>query len=127
MRMNHLDFYVPDVQATVDFLTTHFELKLVEMRGQNGLAILNDDAGMEIVISHPVEKFGGSDQAALEKETDHIGFLLPHREDIDRIWRRLRDVSTCKLSEPRAMRGGWPFFCTAPGCISIKVGWRPDR
>jgi hypothetical protein len=125
--MNHLDLYVPDVRATVDFLTTHFELKLVEMRGQNGLAILNDDAGMEIVISHPVEKFGGSEQVSLERETYHIGFVLPCREDVDRIWQRLRDVSTCELSEPRAMRGGWLFYCTAPGRISIEVGWRPHR
>lgn len=125
MRLNHLDFYVPDVAATVDFLTRYFELSLVEMRGQNGLAILNDTAGLEIVISHPVAKFGGADQVALDRETYHIGFMLPERDDVDRLWQRLKAGGCSELGEPRAMRGGWLFYCTAPGRISIEVGWRP--
>ena len=125
MRMNHLDLYVPDVQATSQFLTKHFGLKLVEMRGQGGLAILNDDAGMEIVVSHPIEKFGGADQVTLERETYHIGFILPAREDVDRLWQRLKAAGAGDLEEPRAIRGGWLFYCTAPGRVNIEVGWRP--
>ncbi len=44
MRLNHLDFHVPDIAATADFLIRHFGLRLKDMRGQNGLAILEDDA-----------------------------------------------------------------------------------
>jgi Glyoxalase/Bleomycin resistance protein/Dioxygenase superfamily len=36
VRMKHLDLYAPDVQATTDFMTKYFGLKLVEMRGQGG-------------------------------------------------------------------------------------------
>jgi hypothetical protein len=61
MRLNHLDFHVPDIAATADFLIRHFGLRLKDMRGQNGLAILEDDAGLEIVLSHAISKFGTAD------------------------------------------------------------------
>ncbi|MDB5676230.1 MAG: Lactoylglutathione lyase-like lyase [Sphingomonas bacterium] len=125
MRMNHLDLYVPDVRATTDFLTRYFGLTLVAMRGEGGLAILNDESGMEIVISHPIEKLGGADQATRGRETYHIGFMLPERGDVDRLWQALHDGGEELAGEPKAMRGGWLFYCTAPGRVLIEVGWRP--
>lgn len=124
MRMNHLDLYVPDVRATAEFLTAYFGLRLVDMRGQNGLAVLNDDAGMEIVISHPIGKFGGSDQVSIDKETYHIGFVLPSRDDVNDVWKRLQDSTDCEIGEPREARGCWLFYCKAPGRINIEVACR---
>ena len=125
MRMNHLDLYVPDVQATTAFLTRYFGLTLIAMRGEGGLAILNDESGMEIVISHPIEKLGGVDQATLGRDTYHIGFMLPERGDVDRLWQALHDGGAELAGKPKAMRGGWLFYCTAPGRVLIEVGWRP--
>ncbi|MFK0165521.1 VOC family protein [Rhizobium sp. NPDC090279] len=124
MRLNHLDLHVPDVAATRDFLVAAFGLTEVETRGANGLAILRDDAGLELVISRPVEKFGGSDTVAVGRNTYHIGFILPSREAVDAQYEKVRATGCEVWKPPAAVRGGWLFYCFAPGRILIEVGWR---
>ncbi|MDR6816619.1 catechol 2,3-dioxygenase-like lactoylglutathione lyase family enzyme [Neorhizobium sp. 2083] len=124
MRMNHIDIHVPDVAATSAFLIRHFGLTLREMRGVNGLAILEDDSGLEIVVSRPVEKFGGAEQQALGAVTYHLGFIQPERAEIDRLYRELQAGDAELVGEPREMRGGYLFYCLAPGRVLIEVGWR---
>lgn len=126
MRMNHLDLHVPDVAATSDFLVQHFGLTMREMRGVNGLAILDDEAGLEIVISKPIEKFGGADQMKFGVSTYHIGFMLSEKDAVNRLYDTLKQAGAELWSEPQAMRGGWLFYCFAPGRILIEVGWRPE-
>ncbi|QNQ10152.1 VOC family protein [Sphingomonas alpina] len=125
MRLNHLDLHVPDVAATRDFLIEHFGLAEIEMRGADGLAILNDDAGLELVISRPVAKFGGADQVSTAVATYHIGFILPSRGEVDALYAQLVAADAAIWNAPRAMRGGWVFYCFAPGRILIEVGFRP--
>jgi catechol 2,3-dioxygenase-like lactoylglutathione lyase family enzyme len=127
MRMNHIDLHVPDVAATSYFLVRHFGLRLRDMRGENGLAILEDDAGVEIVVSRPIEKFGGADQAQLGRVTYHIGFIQAEKADVDRIYEELKWSGAELVGEPRAMRGGGLFYCYAPGRVLIEVGWRPPE
>lgn len=124
MRMNHIDIHVPDVAATTAFLVRHFGLTLRETRGGNSLAILTDDAGLEIVVSHPVEKFGGAEQQALGVVTYHLGFIQPEKGEVDRLYRELKDGDAELVGEPREMRGGYLFYCLAPGRVMIEVGWR---
>lgn len=124
MRMNHVDIHVPDIGATSAFLTRHFGLTLQDMRGVNGLAILNDDAGLEIVISRPIEKFGGVDQQELGRVTYHLGFIQAGRDDVDRLYCDLKESDAELIGEPREMRGGYLFYCLAPGRVLIEVGWR---
>jgi len=124
MRMNHIDIHVPDVAATSDFLIRHFGLKLVDMRGVSGLAILNDDAGLEIVVSHPIEKFGGAEQTALQRVTYHLGFIQERREEVDRLYHELASGNAELIGEPREMRGGYVFYCLAPGHVLVEVGTR---
>ncbi|MDR9808261.1 VOC family protein [Rhizobium hidalgonense] len=124
MRLNHLDFHVPDIATTAEFFTRHFGLTLKDMRGQNGLAILSDDAGLEIVLSHAIAKFATADQVELQRQTYHIGFILPEREDVDRVYAGLAAAGAALSGPPAAMRGGWLFYCTAPGNILVEIGWR---
>ncbi len=49
----------------LDVLVSAFGLTEIETRGVNGLAILRDDAGLELVISRPIEKFGGGDSVSV--------------------------------------------------------------
>lgn len=126
MRMNHIDIHVPDIAATSDFLIRHFGLTLREMRGANGLAILEDDAGLEIVVSKPIEKFGGAEQQALGLVTYHLGFIQFERDQVDRVYRELKTSDAELVGEPREMRGGYLFYCMAPGRVLIEVGWRPS-
>jgi catechol 2,3-dioxygenase-like lactoylglutathione lyase family enzyme len=125
MRLNHLDLHVPDVAATRDFFRDYLDFTEVETRGNNGLAILKDDAGLEFVISHPVAKFGGADTPTVGANTYHIGFIQPSREDVNGLFERLRAAGVEIQGEPQAIRGGWLFYCFAPGRILIEIGWRP--
>lgn len=124
MRLNHLDLHVPDVAATRDVLVSVFGLTEVETRGANGLAILRDDAGLELVISQPIEKFGGADTVSVGRNTYHIGFMQPSREAVDVLFERAKSAGCEIWKPPAAIRGGWTFYCFAPGRILMEVGWR---
>ncbi|PDS71574.1 VOC family protein [Rhizobium phaseoli] len=125
MRLNHLDFHVPDIAETANFFIRRFGLKLKDMRGNNGLAILEDDSGLEIVLSHAIAKFGTADQVEIGRQTYHIGFILPERGDVDTVHAGLVAAGAVLSGPPAAMRGGWLFYCTAPRNILVEVGWRP--
>ena len=124
MRLNHIDLHTPDVASTRDFLINFFGLRLVETRGVDGLAILEDDSGLEIVISRPVAKLGGSDAVMAGVNTFHIGFILPNREAVDAQYERLLRAGADISGAPREIRGGWLFYCSAPGRILVEVGCR---
>jgi catechol 2,3-dioxygenase-like lactoylglutathione lyase family enzyme len=127
MRLNHLDLHVADVAATRDFLVHHFGFRHIETRGRDGLAILQDAAGLELVISHPLPKFGGADAASVDANTFHIGFILAEKAEVDRLYERLCAAQAELWHAPQTIRGGWMFYCMAPGRILIEVGWRPDH
>jgi len=122
MHLNHLDLHSPDVAATADALTL-FGLRLVDMRGNAGLAILTDDEGLELVVSHAVERHNGIDQAATGTVSYHIGFIVADRGDVDRTRERL--ITAGLDPGPTGdMRGGWQFYCLIPGHILVEVGAR---
>ncbi|MFC5759805.1 VOC family protein [Rhizobium sp. GCM10022189] len=125
MRLNHLDFHVPDIAATADFFLRYFALELQEMNERIGRAILRDEQGTEIVLSRPVPKFGGADQVGLQRQTYHIGFILAERAQVDRLHGRLAADGADVSGPPAAIRGGWLFYCTAPGNVLVEIGWRP--
>lgn len=124
MRSNHLDLHMPDVAAARDFFVAAFGLGEVETRG-NDLAILRDDAALELVVSHAIEKFGGADTVAVGRNTYHVGFILSSPQGSRRAvragWggaRRDRAPAGCNA---RRMAVYW----LAPGRILIEVGWCP--
>lgn len=119
MILNHLDLYVPDVVATRDFFLRHFDFRHDRTLGADALAILHDDAGMELVISKPVAKRGGADQVTLGTTTYHIGFHLPSMATVDQVFCRVRDDQ--HVDPPRVMRGRYLFYCIAPGNVVIEV------
>lgn len=127
MRLNHLDLHVPDIAAARDFFCQCLGFTEVEMRGANGLAILHDDAGLELVLSRPIEKFGGADTPTAGANTYHIGFIQPRREDVDALFARVKAFGAEVWNEPAEIRGGWLFYCFAPGRILVEIGWRPER
>jgi len=126
MRLNHLDLHVPDVAAARDFFCRCFGLEEVATRGANGLSILRDDSGFELVLSRPIEKFGGADTPTAGAHTYHIGFLQQSRDEVDALFARVRREGAVTRGAPSAMRGGWLFYCYAPGDILVEVGWRAE-
>lgn len=121
MRLDHLDLHVPNVAETRDFFINHFGLEPVETRGADGLAILHDEAGLELVISRPIEKFGGADTLTAGWTTYHIGFTLASRAAVDRLHAELASAGAEIRFAPREMRGMWLFYCFAPGRILVEV------
>jgi catechol 2,3-dioxygenase-like lactoylglutathione lyase family enzyme len=121
MILNHLDLYVPDVAATRDFFVQHFGFRHHATRGADRLAVLYDDAGLELVISQPIAKMGGAEQVALDVTTYHIGFRLASTKDVDDVFLGLQAEGGQQVDPPRKMRGRYLFYCSAPGNILIEV------
>jgi hypothetical protein len=122
MRLNHFDLHTPDVAATAAALG-HFGLTVAETRGKDGLIIMTDGHGLELVVSRPVPSLGGCDQVSMGKTSYHIGFIVDDRTAVDRVRMQLVSAGLAP-GEPRLMRGGWQFYCTIPGNILVEVGAR---
>jgi catechol 2,3-dioxygenase-like lactoylglutathione lyase family enzyme len=127
MILNHLDLYVPDVTATRTFFEQYFGLRHEATRGAGRLAVLYDDAGLELVISEPIPKMGGADQVALGTTTYHIGFRLPSTKNVDAVFLGLQAGETQQIDPPRKMRGRYLFYCLAPGNILVEVSAPSDE
>ena len=121
MILNHLDLHVPDVTATREFFVQHFGFRHQDTRGADRLAILYDDAGLELVISEPISKLGGAEQVALELMTYHIGFRLSSTKDVDDVYFGLHAGQSQPIDPPKKMRGRYLFYCVAPGNILVEV------
>lgn len=120
IRLNHLDLHVPDVAATRDVLVSAFGLIEIETRGVNGLAILRDHAGLELVISRPIEKFGGADSASVGRNTYHIGFILPSREAVDEQFERAKSAGCGSGNRLRRCGAGGYFTALRRGEFSSR-------
>jgi catechol 2,3-dioxygenase-like lactoylglutathione lyase family enzyme len=114
MHINHIDIPVPDIALTRDFFVEKLGFEHVATLGQNGLAILKDDAGTVLVLSR-------AKSGSAPGDGFHIGFLLESREAVDAMHTRLGLV----CDAPREMRGGYTFYFEAPGPIVVEVGHRP--
>jgi catechol 2,3-dioxygenase-like lactoylglutathione lyase family enzyme len=126
MILNHLDLYVPDVATTRDFFMRHFGFRHQDTRGADRLAILHDDAGLELVISKPISQLGGAEQVALGLTTYHIGFRLPSAQKVDEVFGCLQAGSDQQIDPPRKIRGRYLFYCLAPGNILVEVASSGD-
>ena len=127
MILNHLDLYVPDVPTTREFFMRHFGFRHQDTRGADRLAILHDDAGLELVISNPISQLGGAEQVTLGQTTYHIGFRLPSAENVDEVFDGLRAGSSQRIDPPRKIRGRYLFYCLAPGNILVEVASSGDE
>lgn len=125
MKLNHLDLHVPDVGATSRFFVDYLGFQRRQATAIRDLEILEDANGLELVISRPVEAFGGIDQDYVGAVTYHLGFLQERESDVDALYDRLL-ISPAEIRHPpRAMRGGRLFYLMAPGRILIEIAWRP--
>ncbi|MDT5334522.1 MAG: hypothetical protein QOD90_27 [Mycobacterium sp.] len=127
MILNHLDLYVPDVAATREFFVQHFGFRHHATRGADRLAILYDDAGLELVISQPIGKLGGAEQVELDVTTYHIGFRLSSTKNVDDVFRDLQAGTSQQIDPPKGMRGRYLFYCLAPGNILVEVSAPSDE
>jgi catechol 2,3-dioxygenase-like lactoylglutathione lyase family enzyme len=123
MRLNHLDLHVPDVTATTEFFTRYLGLKYLDTRANGGLAILTDGHGLELVLSHAIEKFGTADQSN-GPVTYHIGFIVPDRATVDTTHASMLAGGIELPTPPREIRGGYLFYVHAPGNVLVEIAAR---
>ena len=118
MRLNHLDLPVPDIAETRAFFEKYLGFTHESTLGRDGLSILRDEAGMVLVLSRrPPEGpqgFPGS---------FHIGFHLESEEAVTNLYARLAKDGKATVP-PSFQRGGFTFYCTAPGEIMVEIGYR---
>jgi len=123
MRLNHLDLHVPDVAATTGFFTRYLGLTHIDTRANGGFAILSDGHGLELALSHAIEKFGTKDQSG-ELVTYHIGFIVPDRATVDATHAAMVAGGVTLVHAPREIRGGYLFYVHAPGNVLVEIAAR---
>src|SRR5262245_50519107 len=114
MKLNHLNLTVTDVPAAQEFLERYFGLPF--MGGNNNLALLSDDNGLILTLT----------SMKLGKETEvrypasfHIGFAQESEEQVNEIYRRLREDGF-EVPPPSRQHGSWTFYFQAPGGFTIE-------
>jgi catechol 2,3-dioxygenase-like lactoylglutathione lyase family enzyme len=115
MKLNHLNLYVPDVNAASRFFVDHFGLK-VKREVPGKMSILEDEAGFVLNLGHlkPVD-FSYPDFLNF-----HVGFKQRTREDVDRIHANLTAAELAP-PEPHEFHGAWTFYLRCPGGFFVEV------
>lgn len=115
MNMNHINLPVPDVAATRDFFSKYFGMKTVLELGKNSLAILRDEGGMVLNLSH----FDKKSEIHYHKDF-HVGFFLDTREEVDAVHARMA-ADGVVADPPRKLPGRYAFYIDAPGGFVTEV------
>jgi lactoylglutathione lyase len=121
MQLNHLDLSVPDVARAAAFFEQGFGFRLVQTKGQDGMAVLAGGGGFTLVLTRATEP--------AYPKTFHIGFLLPSEQAVRDAYDRIQALDGSDATPPgppRQMRGGLLFYCRVPGGILVEVGHRPE-
>ena len=128
MQLNHLDLPVPDVAATAAFFTTHFDFRLCETRGNNGFALLLGDGGFALVLTRrraeETHDALGKLVARVDREREHVGFLVDSEAAVHAIHARLRADDVPDLPPVSFQRGATLFYVQAPGGVLVEVSHR---
>jgi lactoylglutathione lyase len=116
VQLNHLNLPVSDVAVNRDFFVKHFGMVTVMERG-NVLAMLRDDGGMLLNLSH-FDK-GTSAEIVYHKDF-HVGFFVETTEEVNQIYGRLV-ADGLSVEPPKKMTGRFTFYVDAPGGFPVEV------
>ncbi|WP_457356399.1 VOC family protein [Roseateles sp. P5_D6] len=119
MQLNHLDLSVPDVTAATAFFEAAFGFTLRQIKGNDGMAILDGEGGFVLVLTRAKDA-----TEPMYPKTFHIGFLLASEQAVMSAHARMLDAGIELAQPPRVMRGSLMFYCHAPGGILVEVSHR---
>jgi catechol 2,3-dioxygenase-like lactoylglutathione lyase family enzyme len=71
MKISHLNIAVPDVAATRSFFETFFDLRCIEAKGDNVLAVLTDEDGVFFLTLSNFKK----NVTPVYPDDFHMGFI----------------------------------------------------
>jgi len=120
MRLNHLDLSVPDVAAATAFFEKAFGFRLLETRGNAGMAILEGDGGFVLVLTRAPET-----GPPLYPKTFHIGFLVACEQAVHEAYERIGRAGIALPDPPAPLRGSLMFYLRGPGNLLVEVSHRP--
>jgi catechol 2,3-dioxygenase-like lactoylglutathione lyase family enzyme len=121
MQLNHMHLSVTDVAATAAFFVKHFQFTLLEVRGNNGLAILKGEAGVVLVL---MRLSSSIDPDKAYPPMFHLGFLTSDEMQVDAAHAAMK-ADALDVSDVELMRGARRFYCKAPGGLLVEVGHEP--
>ncbi|WP_080058547.1 VOC family protein [Spirosoma aerolatum] len=118
MSFKHLNLAVPDVVQTKIFFETYFGFQCQELKGDNIIAILEDQDGFILSISN------FSKNEIPQYPTDfHVGFVQETPEQVMAIYQAMKADGITVGKEPRNYggRGTMSFYVEAPGKLLVEV------
>lgn len=121
MQLNHLDLSVPDVAAEAAFFEQQFGFRVLQRKGNDGMAVMQGESGFVLVLTR-----GTTPAEQAYPKTFHIGFLLPDEAAVHAAHARIEQASAGSCSPVHAQRGSVLFYCRTPGGVLVEVGHRPD-
>lgn len=104
MKLNHINLMVNNVAEAVHFFETYFNFKCIEIKGENIIAILINGDDFTLVVT---KAKGGQ---ATYPDTFHIGFLQRNAEEVNQIYRQLKNAGLVSEQEPRKIRDSFGFY-----------------
>jgi lactoylglutathione lyase len=117
MNLNHINLPVADVAANRDFFTKYFGMVARREVGKNFLAMLVDESGMVLNLSH----FDKDKSAAIVHHRDlHVGFFVKTFEEVDRVYDRIV-ADGLAVDAPEKKEGRYTFYVKAPGGFDVEV------
>ena len=117
MKLNHINLPVRDVAATRDFFAKYFGMETLFELGKNALAIMRDEGGMILNLSH----FDKDKTAEIIYHKDfHVGFFLDTPEEVDATYARLTGDGF-EVAPPVRRQGRYGFYLLAPGGFELEV------
>lgn len=124
MKLNHLNLTVTDVVAAAQFLQKYFGLHIGrEDKINKNFTMLCDDNGMVLTLMRagwpPSRNSGGEPAEVKYPGTFHIGFIQESEEQVNEIYRRLKDDGF--EADPPQRSHGWTFYVMAPGGFLAEV------
>ena len=122
MQINHLHLSVTDVVACADFLVEHFDFHLVDVKGNNALAVLRGRHDTVLVL---MRLPAGVDAETAYPKMFHIGFLVPDPMAVGGKHARLVQHGVRDLSDVQLERGALRFYVRIPGGLLVEVGHDP--
>jgi catechol 2,3-dioxygenase-like lactoylglutathione lyase family enzyme len=117
MKLNHINLPVSDVAANRDFFANHFGMVTVMELGKNFLAMLVDESGMVLNLSH----FDKDKATAIDYHKDlHVGFFVDTVEEVDSVHARIV-ANGLDAPAPKKREGRYAFYVKAPGGFDVEV------
>jgi catechol 2,3-dioxygenase-like lactoylglutathione lyase family enzyme len=118
MKLNHVNLTTTDIAADVAMFERYFGLRPLAVRGK-GLAVMEDDEGMVLVLNNFARKRGDFVYPA-DSDVLHVGFLQETSEAVDAIHARLV-ADGWDAPAPREYHGAWTFYFKAKGGYIVEV------